>query len=256
MTTPGGCVAWADVEDIPAGVAPMHSPAEWCGYLELAIDILWSATGRRWRGAGHSAEVVLRAAPPRPGEPGWPWHQSWGQCQCYLGTNILGITWDPSHVGGHHEPNSIRLPHPDAQVVTSVTIDGELFDAYRLHGAWLSRTDRRGWPMCRERAIATYQYGKDAPAAGRIMCVDLAVEFGRATCNDPKERGRCQLPRRVQSVTRQGITIEMLDDFEFLKEGLTGLYSVDAWIRAVNPYGTKQAASVWSPDLPRARTTT
>jgi hypothetical protein len=256
VTTPSGCRAWAGVDDIPADVAALHSAAEWCGYLELATDILWSATGRRWRGSGHMAEVVLRAAPPLPGEPGWPWHQSWGHCRCYRGTNILGPSWALDWVGGHHEPNSIRLPHPDVTEVTSVTIDGQLFDAYRLDGAWLSRTDGSGWPMCGERTVATYAYGKDAPAGGRLACVELAVEFGRATCSDPKERGRCQLPRRVQTVTRQGITYDMLDDFDFLQDGLTGIYSVDAWIRSVNPYGIKQAASVWSPDLRRARTTT
>jgi hypothetical protein len=135
--------------------------------------------------------------------------------------------------------------------VAAVAVDEVAFTAWRLDGAWLTRTDGCGWPTCRERAIVTYQYGRLPPPAGRLACVELAVEFGRASSDNPDRA--CRLPQRVQSVTRQGISFAALDDMEFLSEGLTGLYSIDLWVRSVNPYGRSAAGSVWSPDLPRAR---
>lgn len=251
MTAPGQCAAWAGVEDIPAGPAAMHSPTEWCVFLQLASDILFAATGRRWRGAAQQAEAVLRAAPPRAGESGWPYHRSWGQCRCYRGTNILGPMWDLDWSGGHHERAAIRLPHPDVTGVESVVVDEVPFEAWRLDGAFLVRTDGRGWPLCRDRVVVTYLYGRPPPDAGKWAAVELAVELGRAACMDPDRA--CRLPMRLQSITRQGITAERIDDLPYLDGGLTGLLGVDMWIKSVNPYGRTQAASVWSPDIARAR---
>lgn len=252
MTTPSGCAAWAEVDDIPQGVAELHSPTEWCGYLGMATDILWGATGRRWRGGPLTAEVVLRAAPPRPGESGWPWSKSWGHCACYAGVGAYGPRWADTP-GDHYQPVSIRLPHPDVVAVSVVAVADEVFTAWRLDGAWLSRTDGRGWSMCHDQTTATYTYGRQPPEAGRMAVVELAIELGRATADDPDQP--CRLPQRIQSVTRQGITYEAVDPLEYLDDGLTGLASIDMWIKATNPHGRKQAASVWSPDLPRARRT-
>jgi hypothetical protein len=228
----------------------MHSKKEWEGYLNLATDILWASTGRRWRGSGRTAEVVLRAAPPRAGEPGWPYSKSWGRCACFEGYGGAGFLWLHG-IRDHHEPMAIRLPHPDVTAVTMVAVEELPFDAWRLDGSWLARTDGAGWQMCRDRTLVTYNYGIDPPPAGRLACVELAVEFGRASADDPDQA--CRLPQRVQSVTRQGLTYEAIDPMEFLPEGLTGLTAVDMWIRSVNPYGRKAAATCWSPDLPRAR---
>jgi hypothetical protein len=251
VTTPGECVAWGGVVDIPAGPDAMYAPAEWCAYLQLATDILWAATGRRWRGPERVGEAVLRAAPPRAGEPGWPYHRSWGECRCYLGTNILGPTWDLGLGGGHHELGAVRLPHPDVTSIVAVTVDDAPFSSFRLDGAWLARTDGQGWPLCQDRAVVTYRFGRPPPDAGRLAAVQLAVEFGRAACASPDQT--CRLPMRLQSVTRQGISFEALDDLQYVQAGLTGLLAVDMWIKSVNPYGRKQPASLWSPDLPRAR---
>lgn len=240
MTAPASCQAWASLDDLPAGVVDMHPPQQWCAYLGIATDVLWSATGRRWRGASLTAEVSLRAAPPRAGESGWPYHSSWGRCGCCAGT-----------AGTHAAPTAVRLPHGDVTAIVSVTIDGAPFTGWQLDGGWLSRTDGQPWPVCGDRTVVVYRYGKLAPDGGRYACVELAVELGRAGSSSPDQP--CQLPKRLQSVTRQGISFAALDSMEFLDDGLTGLYSVDLWIKAVNPHGRRQTASVWSPDIPRAR---
>lgn len=250
MTSPTGTATWAAYADLPLAVANLHSPDRWEQFLALATDVLWSATGRRWRGANLTGEAVLRAAPPRAGEGGWPYHRSWGHCACYGGAGLAGLIW--RDVSGHHEPAKVRLPHPDVTAVDVVTIDGEPFTGWRLDGPYLVRTDGRGWPECHDRSIVTYRFGKAPPIAGKAAAVELASEFGKAAY-DGDEDVPCRLPERTRSVSRQGISFEVLDPLDFLDNGLTGLLSVDLWIKATNPNGRRQSAQVWSPDLARAR---
>jgi hypothetical protein len=228
----------------------MHSAVEWHGALSMATDILWAATGRRWRGGGRIGEAVLRAAPPRAGEGSWPYHRSWGRCACFDGGTLLDLRW--RKLTTHFEPVAIRLPHPDVTAVTTVLVAEQQFDAWRLDGAWIARTDGRGWQMCRDRTVVTYTYGIDPPAGGRRACVELAVEIGRSWADKPDRE--CRLPTRIASVTRQGVTYEAAE-LDYLDDGLTGITDIDLWIRSVNPYGRKQTATVWSPDIPRARST-
>jgi hypothetical protein len=250
MSTSNGCTAWATFDDLPVEVAPLYQPEDWQPHLDIATDILWSLSGRRWSGPPAAATAVLRAATPRMGEPGWPYHRSWGQCACYLGTAILGPLWSLD-VHNHHEPVSVRLPHDDVTTVLTVTVDGGVFTGWQLDGSWLTRTDGRGWPACHDRAVVTYLHGRLPPAGGVAACVALAVEFGRAGSSNPDKA--CSLPQRLQSVTRQGVSYVALDDLSFLDKGLTGYYPVDVWLRSINPKGRAQAARVWSPSLPRAR---
>ncbi len=242
--------AWASMDDLPVDVADLHSLSRWAQFLALATDILWSATGRRWRGANLTGEAVLRAAPPRAGESSWVYHRSWGHCVCYGGTGLSGLIW--RDISQHHEPAKVRLPHPDVTEVDTVTIDGVAFTSWRLDGPYLVRTDGCGWPECHDRTIVTYRYGKEPPLAGKAAAVELAIELGKAAY-DGEEDVACRLPERTRSVSRQGISFEILDPLDFLDNGLTGLLSVDLFIRAVNPDGRRQAATVWSPDTARAR---
>lgn len=244
-----GGTAWASHTDIPDGPYEMHDPDTWCVYLSMATDILWAATGRRWRGAGRTATATLRAAPPNDDTASWAYHRTWGHCPCAVTT--VGGLWGPRM--RHHEPSRVRMPHDDITAITSVTIDGAPFTGWSRDGAWLVRDDGRGWPMCGDRVVIGYTYGRNPPAAGRAMAVELAVELGRGASSSPDRA--CSLPRRLQSVTRQGISFAALDDLDFLDKGLTGLYPVDVWIRSVNPKGRAQSAQVWSPDLLYSRRT-
>jgi hypothetical protein len=66
----------------------------------------------------------------------------------------------------------------------------------------------------------------------------------------------CRLPQRVQSVARQGVTLSMVDVQILLKNGFTGVQTVDQVIRNFNPYGLTSRMAIASPDLPVVRTTT
>lgn len=232
----------------------MFTPAEWCGFLSTATDILWSSTGRRWRGANLTETVALRAAPPRAGEGSWPYSTSWGNCPCYIGVGYGQVGWYPQwrpDYGRHVEPAAVRLPRSDLTGITTVLLDGGVFTDWALDGSWLARTDGQCWPVCGDRTSVTYTFGRVPPIAGVGACVTLAIELARYASPDPDQA--CTLPRRVTAITRQGISFAAIDDFRGLGDGLTGLFSVDAWIRSVNPKARLQTATCWSPDLAIAR---
>lgn len=220
-------------------------------YLALATDVLWAATGRRWRGSGSTAEAVIGGDPPGLGQPVESGVTSSPlPCPC----SVLDLTRSPwAWRNGHREPVRVRLPHPDVTAVTSVTVADDAFLGWRLDGPWLTRTDGSGWPICGGTAVVAYEYGIDPPPAGTLAVLELASELGIAAAPDCDLE--CRLPQRVRSVTRQGISFEVIDPLEFLDQGLTGLPTVDLWIRAVNPRGRPQRGRVWSPDLPRSRRT-
>ena len=61
----------------------------------------------------------------------------------------------------------------------------------------------------------------------------------------------CLLPDRVTSISRQGVSFTILDPQNFLKEGRTGLYNVDLFIKSVNPVNALKKAKIFSPDVPK-----
>lgn len=95
----------------------------------------------------------------------------------------------------------------------------------------------------------TYTVGLEVTSAANLAAGQYACELARALTGDPN----CRLPRNVQSVARQGIDIAFADPFALAEAGLTGLPSVDLWLRAVNPAHLAERPYVWSPDLSRAR---
>lgn len=228
------CQAWAQPSELPPAVQELHTYDTWCAILGLASDILWAASGRKWRNVQTTETVTLD--PPEGCTGSWVWAQA---------ADRWGYGWQLLAPRG--QPFRVRLPRPDVTAITAVTLDGDPFTAYRLSNNWAVRTDGQGWPLAATTRV-TYQFGRLVTVGGRLAAINLATELGKAMAGKP-----CQLPARVTSVTRQGISFDALESLEVLKEQLTGIHSVDMWLRAVNPQGTTQSAQVWSPDLVVAR---
>jgi hypothetical protein len=137
--------------------------------------------------------------------------------------------------------------------IEQVLVDGtEVTDFVLLDNRWLARTDGDCWPSCQDMLLAstepdtfeiTYRHGLAPPESGRLAARQLACELVKS-CSG----GDCQLPARVTSVTRQGISMAILDPLDFLDNGRTGLYFVDLFLKAVNPDGMRGHVSVMSPD--------
>jgi len=145
-------------------------------------------------------------------------------------------------------------------IVDEVMIDGLVLDpsAYRLdrthRGAVLVRIDGECWPECQDMDAApdaegafvlTYQMGTPVPRGGQIAAGMLACQFAKACMGS----GDCTLPQELQSLTRNGVEVQILDPAVLPEAVLTGIAHVDRWVRAVNPGNLRSASRVLSPDL-------
>lgn len=149
--------------------------------------------------------------------------------------------------------HAITVPGPVAEV-TTVKIDGASVTDYKVQGNTLYRNDP--WPMCQNMMepdtapgtySITYKRGLAVPEGGQMAAGILAEEFSKAACGDKT----CQLPKRLQSITRQDVTMAMLDTFDDIEKGHTGIWIVDSWIASVTK--TKQRSRVYSPDIQKRR---
>ena len=219
-------------------------------FVAMATDLLWNWTGRRFGVCAVTVDVVWDASVcacsgryrpstfegrgPR-GRCGLPWRPAlvrgaWVNVTCGCGT-ACGCDVD----GG------VSLPGP-VVAVESVTVAGTVLpeSAWRTVGNLLLRVDGDPW----EGPVrVAYQRGAPVPAGGQIAAGVLAFELSKAAeCADD-----CQLPQRLQAVTRQGVSVAVMDQFEDLDDGRTGIWLVDSWVASVSR--PNAGGSVLSPDL-------
>lgn len=210
--------------------------------IQVASDVLYELSGRRFPGT--CEETIRPCRKPRCRGSGDP-----TLCSC----------------GGVSE---VLLRGSPVTEVLEVKVDGDVLPAseYRIdEHRWLVRLPdssgtRHAWPCCQDVYLddsedntfsVSYEFGQDPPPAGRMAASRLACELILAC--DPAAASKCRLPKRVTSVTRQGVSMTTLDPFDFLDKGQIGIYEADLFIQAYNP-GRGRAASVWSPDTsPRGR---
>ena len=151
------------------------------------------------------------------------------------------------------------LPGPVGSI-ESVRVDGVTLaaTAYRVdNGDRLVRTDGACWPVCQDFASSdpgvgfwvTYYRGSAPNALTEYAAGVLATEFFKA-CSG----GKCRLPSGVTSVTRQGVSYQIVAGS--FPGGFTGIHEVDAVIRIYNPNGLTTPSRVISPDRRAPRQTT
>ena len=140
----------------------------------------------------------------------------------------------------------LKLPGP-IESVQEVKIDGTVLDpmAYYVNNhTLLVRADGSSWPDCGMEI--TYSRGIPVPIGGQIATGVFAAELAKAACRDKT----CQLPQRVQSVTRQNLSVVMLDAFDDIDKGHTGIWLIDSWVASVTKSPVK--SQVYSPDKSRS----
>lgn len=159
-------------------------------------------------------------------------------------TNIgCGLCGDRCGCGG---AGGLVLPGPVSRVV-SVVEDGTTLPAsgYTLNRNVLHRIGGV-WAPC--DTVVTYERGVPVPAGGEIAAGVLALELAKGACND----NTCQLPKRFQTISRQGVTVAALDSFEDVDKGHTGIFLIDSWVASMTRPPVRP--SVLSPDIPRHAT--
>lgn len=208
---------------------------------ELAVQILWALSGRQYG----VCPVVLRPCPPsdytRPrypypyeGSPFWP---------LWTGSEWINETCGCARACHWTAPNVVHLSTTTAlpvQAVTEVRIVNTVLDpsGYKLEGDLLYRLGDLAWPtqdltrpLPEEGTWSvTYTRGVPPPPGVDVLTGQLTEEFLKA-CSG----GKCRLPRRVRSVSRQGVSYDMIDPTDIYESGKTGIPEIDLWLSAVNP---------------------
>ena len=226
---------------------------------EFGAFTLWAATGRRF---GLCERTIRPCGRQCNGcTNGYYWYEGtwlpyifngiWRNCWC--GNNLDCCTCEPAC--------QVYIPGPIASIpVTGVSQDGAIVpvDAWRVdNGQWLVRTDGECWPYCQDYGEdsgegtfqVTYMWGLPVPSVLQRAAGELACEWAKACLGQP-----CRLPQRIQSISRRGVTISMVDVDALLDRGLTGIQTVDQVIRSFNPYGLTSPMKVSTPDAPVSRT--
>lgn len=224
-------------------------PATRALYEAWAVDFLWRATGRRyglcettyrpcarqcgqwWDGMSHPARI--------DGE--WV-NLSCGSCR--TGCSCTDVP---------------EVVLSDVEAVVGITVDGVELDPAEAVIVYdrrrIVRTDGLRWPACQDLTVPgdsdgawqiTVLQGAPIPAGGSIVAGLLACEFAKACAGD----SGCRLPQRVQTVTRQGVTIGFQDSFDTLDDLKVGIFEIDAWVAASRWTGTARPR-ILSPDVPR-----
>lgn len=86
-----------------------------------------------------------------------------------------------------------------------------------------------------------YTYGAKPPVEIEFAIEVLGGEMRKAMEQDDT----CRLPQRVTSVTRNGMSMTVLDSQDFLDDGRTGIEEVDAALARFNPGKAKRPARVF-----------
>ena len=220
--------------------------------VQVASNLLWAMSGRKYTGVTTVTERYT----------------------CTLRNNRMGPsdrTNSPVLFGG----DVYNIPSGDYDEYSELVADGLSPDArIRLRGRPVTKIHairnktgtiidpssyylvdhstlhiRAGTPWTPCNVEITYSYGIPVPVAGKMAARKLAMEFARLWAGDEM----CELPQRVTSVSRQGVSYTILDNQEFIDELRTGLYEIDLFLKTVNPDNARRKSKVFSVDTPRAR---
>jgi hypothetical protein len=118
---------------------------------------------------------------------------------------------------------------------------------YLVDHSTIQATAGSRWTPC--DIEVTYTYGIEPPTLGKMAARKLAMEFAKLWNGDDD----CQLPQRVTSISRQGVSYTLLDSQDFIDDMRTGLYEIDLFLKSVNPDKARARARVFTPDVPRGR---
>lgn len=228
---------WADGTPCPAfeGLPSETKTAA----VDLAAFLLWTWTGRT---LGVCEEEAFPAVPEAAcyGSATPALAAAWSTARGPLACGCQSAACRCDGRGG-----AVALPGPIHEVL-EVAVAGFTLDpsAYTVRGRrYLARTDGGRWPDGCDELWVRYLRGTPLPAEGRLALGRFACELALAYADDDE----CRLPERIQSLTRQGVTLSFSTGQDGEGGGETGIWEIDAWIEAMNR-PRPVASTVRSPD--------
>jgi hypothetical protein len=228
--------------------------------VDATSFVLFHLSGRKYSGEHTVTETYCQTGldqlgrgsyygpygrPPLPGPSGYPDLLAYPQLYRGVITNQVG-----GMCGTCGCTHLLRLRAGPVISVESVRVRGRELDssAYAVYDYSFIASPYQCWATCDDVEV-TYTYGTAPPALGRMAAKAMADQFVLAMQGDEE----CTLPQRVTSISRQGMSMTLLDPQDFLDKGRTGIYQVDLFLTTINPDGARLRSRVFSPDIPRAR---
>jgi|GEM_PF-936798 len=263
-------VASAVSGSFPTGLCEAWEPIWCCDLTDAMVAVtgvaVASATEVLWQASLHRfglCQVTLRpcrrdcygAAWPHSGW--WQWSGAqWPHPYLYQGQ------WFNLGCGGCGDNCSCTtleealLPAPVYDIV-EVKVDGLPLDPsdYRLDGRLLVRVDGGRWPLCNDLSLAdtetgtwsvTTRFGAPPTTLARQAVGELACEMARACVGED-----CRLPKNVQQLVRQGVTISFPENEDIVRRGYFG----SMFLQTYNPRNLPGRPAVYDVDGPQFRRT-
>lgn len=142
----------------------------------------------------------------------------------------------------------ITLKNHPVQTILEVHDANGLVDPgkYSLANRTVLRKNTGVWNLYTGVTV-TYNFGANPPPLGRVAARSLGNQL-LYLLTDPDS---CDLPDRVQSVSRQGLSFQLLDHSELAAMGRTGIWEIDMFLNVVNPNHAQKRPRVFTPDKPR-----
>lgn len=216
---------------------------------EQAVYFLWAATGRRFGLCPRTYRPCRKECNSYWGGGWQPWKTSgddWVNLSCGKCPGTCGCD----------TVSEVVIPH--TQAVSAVEIDGIPWEPCGLVVVYdhrrIVRVDGGEWPTCQNLSAIdgpgtwsiTVLQGTPWPPGFLSIAGLLACEMSKACLG----LDGCQLPKRIQTITRQGVTVGFQDSFDGLAMLRTGIWELDAWIEAAR-FRNKGSARIVSPDVSR-----
>lgn len=246
----GPCAPWPVIWtcDVPASAAAVTGSA-----VLSATEVLWALSGRRFG----ECQATLRPCRDNCDMPQWAGWAAWGSWGGSIAPALIdGLWYNLGCSGGCagscscNTEQRFTLPAPVNRIVEVVVAGVPVATgAYVLEDSRkVVRVDGGAWPHCNDGSwTVTAVWGHEVWEIGKRAVGELACQLLKVGTPD------CQLPQRVQTITREGVTMAFVDPQEYLRDGKTGLYLCDLFLSAANPGRLSSRPRVYSPDRPPAR---
>lgn len=246
---------WPDDGTAFVGLPDDADPTVLDNALAAATDVLWALSGRQYGYRTMKVRPILRRY--RPTHPAFA-----HQYLPFADSAQLATSWMPFDCGsctgvcGCENLQIVRLSEMAVSIpATGIKVDGETLDASAwelIDNGWLKRLDGGSWPRRQDLNLpdteantfsVVCRVGKEPPPLGAQAMSALATEIAKAGLNLA-----CNLPARITSISRQGMSVAMLDPMEFLDNGQTGIYIVDLFLARANPGKLKRRPGIFRAD--------
>ena len=265
------CQAWISGDDLQCSGIDAFDKQQRDELAVSASMLMFELSARQFYGI--CGPVTVRpcrsACAGRAGWGSWIW--TWGYWSGDWGYDWFWGNQEGGRLCSCGYDSTVELAGYPVTEITEVKIDGQVLPPTFTGGAPQYRLDQDRyltrmsdpdnanmplhWPGCQRLDLqddqpgtwsVSYRYGVAPPpigisAAKQIACQLMLAESGQ----------NCALPAKVSRLVRQGATIDLITPLaDMLRAGKTGLFAVDSFIAAYNPYGLRRRPAVFSPDVP------